>query len=442
MLERSWQRALRCPSACEATVAARALNVPTVSRVPSVRTMTHRQRNHVTDLRGVSRMAIDATSGLVDLVESLQKRIASGPAKAGGPIVEGAIHGISDLVYGTIRGVTRVVGSGIDAVLEQLSPLLGSMESSRSRDALVAALNGVLGDYLVETHNPLALDMQFRRAGRVLELTPAALAAAISAPRKQLLVLAHGLCMNDLQWLRDGHDHGAALARDLGLTPVYLRYNTGLHISTNGAAFAQRLEALVGAWPEPPDTLVFIGHSVGGLMARSAFHYGTAAGHTWPRKLRKLVFLGTPHHGAPLERGGQWIDVLLGATPYTEPFRRLGRARSAGITDLRHGCLLDEDWQGRDRFAHGEDQRRPLPLPEGVACFAIAGHLGAGKDEKKEHLLGDGLVPIASALGQHPDPRFRLDFAPTRQWIAHDTGHLDLLSSPAVYAHIRDWLQS
>ncbi len=403
--------------------------------------MPAHQRNHVTDLRGVSRMAIDATTGLVDLVEALQTRIARKPAKAGGPLVEGAIRGITSLVYGTIRGVTRAVGSGIDGVLAQLGPLLGNLESSRGREALLAALNGVLGDYLVETHNPLALDMQLRRDGKAIELETTALAASLETASRHLVVLVHGLCLNDLQWQRNEHDHGAALARDLGVTPVYLRYNTGLHISTNGKAFAQRLESLVAAWPGTLESLAIVGHSMGGLVARSAVHHAAETGQRWPRKLRKLVFLGTPHHGAPLERGGHWIDVLLGVTPYTEPFRRLGRARSAGITDLRHGCLLDEDWQGRDRFAHGADMRRPVPLPKDVACFAIAAHLGKGTDEIKQHLLGDGLVPIQSALGRHPDPRFDLGFPPERLWIAHETSHLDLLSSPAVYHHVRDWIR-
>jgi pimeloyl-ACP methyl ester carboxylesterase len=402
--------------------------------------MHARHRNHVTDLRGVSRMAIDATTGLVDLVEALQTRIAQKPAKAGGPLVEGAIHGITSLVYGTIRGVTRAVGSGIDTVLAQLGPPLGNMESSGGREALLAALNGVLGDYLVETHNPLALDMQLRRDGKALELEPAALAAGLGPVSRNLVVLAHGLCLNDLQWQRDGHDHGAALVRDLDVTPVYLRYNTGLHISINGRTFAQRLEGLVAAWPGAIESLAIIGHSMGGLLARSAVQYATESGLRWPRNLGKLIFLGTPHDGAPLERGGHWIDVLLGATPYTEPFRRLVRARSAGITDLRHGCLLDEDWQGRDRFAHAADPRRPVPLPAGVACFAIAAHLGKGTDEIKEPLLGDGLVPIASAFGRHPDPRFNLDFPPERCWVAHETSHLDLLSRPEVYRHIRDWI--
>jgi hypothetical protein len=114
--------------------------------------------------------------------------------------------------------------------------------------------------------------------------------------------------------------------------------------------------------------------------------------------------------------------------------------RSAGITDLRHGCLLDEDWKGRSRFAHGADPRTPVPLPAHTACYAVAAHLGRHSDELKEQLLGDGLVPIASALGHHADPRFVLDFPAGHTWIAHETGHLDLLSKPAVYRRVREWL--
>jgi pimeloyl-ACP methyl ester carboxylesterase len=156
----------------------------------------------------------------------------------------------------------------------------------------LAALNGVLGDHLADTANPLALKMQFR-----LRNMP-------QNSGGRIVVLIHGLCMSDLQWTRRDHDHGAALARDFGYTPVYLSYNSGLHISTNGRALAESLEALITQWPAPVEDFVIIGHSMGGLVARSACHYGEEADHLWRRKLRKLVFLGTPHHGAPLERIG------------------------------------------------------------------------------------------------------------------------------------------
>jgi len=385
-------------------------------------------------------MAIDATNGLVDLVEALHTSIARTSAGLGGPIVASAVHGIPRLVYGSIRGVARGVGSGIDAVLAQLAPLLGEMESSRGREALVAALNGVLGDHLDATGNPLAIAMRLRRNGKALELKREALAAADPLPTAKVVVLIHGLCMNDWQWNRAGHDCGVALARDLQFTPVYLHYNTGLHVSTNGRAFAEVLEALVAAWPVPISELVIVAHSMGGLVARSALHSGTAAKHAWPRMLRKLVMLGTPHHGAPMERGGHWIDVLLEATPYTAPFGRLGRIRSAGITDLRHGSMLDEDWDHQDRFARSRHKPCALPLPANVDCCTIAASIAKKSGDLAERLLGDGLVPLASALGKHKDPGRQLAFPKDRQWIGHGMNHLDLLDRKEVYAQIRRWL--
>jgi hypothetical protein len=53
------------------------------------------------------------------------------------------------------------------------------------------------------------------------------------------------------------------------------------------------------------------------------------------------------------------VDLILGVSAYTAPLARLGKIRSAGITDLRYGNLVDEDWAGRDRFAGGGDRRNP-----------------------------------------------------------------------------------
>ncbi len=412
-------------------------------------------------------MAVDATSGITGLVQALQARIARTPTQVAGPVIGGTINGITDLGYDGVRGVTRAVGSGLDAVLRQLERALASASGepagddvaapARGRDALVAALNGVLGDYLEETHNPLAIRMGFRKGGVALAIDAAGLAAAFPTSRPHLVVLLHGLCMNDLQWTRDtldglSHDHGASLARDLDVTPLYLHYNSGRHISINGREFALLLESLVAAWPVPVERLTLLGHSMGGLVARSAVQCAEEAGLGWRQRLAAMVFLGTPHHGAPLERGGQWIDGLLLATGYTAPFSRLGRVRSAGITDLRHGSVRDGDWRGRNRFAHGEDTRTPRPLPQGVACHAVAATLGDGSAlNARLHrdgaalgdcaaLPGDGLVPVASALGQHAAERFTLGFAAGDCWVASATGHLDLLSSRAVYARVHAWL--
>jgi hypothetical protein len=246
--------------------------------------------------------------------------------------------------------------------------------------------------------------------------------------------------MNDAGWCREGHDHGAALERDLGLTAVHVLYNSGRHVSTNGRELAGLLEAFLRDLPVPPGDAAIVAHSMGGLVARSALHYAREAGFAWPRLVRTVVFLGTPHHGAPLERLGNLFQAALGATPYSQPFARLGKVRSAGITDLRHGSLLDEEWQGHDRFGRHGDPRHPLPLPGGVAFCAVAGTTAEEAAGRSGRLPGDGIVPVASALGHHDDPERTLCFGPGRTWVAPATNHFDLLGRREVYERIRAWV--
>ncbi|MBS1110345.1 MAG: hypothetical protein H6Q88_2337, partial [Anaeromyxobacteraceae bacterium] len=138
------------------------------------------------------------------------------------------------------------------------------------------------------------------------------------------------------------------------------------------------------------------------------------------------------------ERLGNWVNVVLGAAPFTGPLARLPRIRSAGVTDLRHGSLLDEDWRGRDRFVRGPDRRRHVPLPPGVKCLAVA---ASASKRPGAVLRGDGLVPVDSALGRHPDPARTLALPASGRFIAWGAGHLDLLDRPDVYAHLRDWMR-
>lgn len=398
--------------------------------------MARKTHVHLSDLVGLNRLATDVTVELTDLAEALHNNIAGSPGIRGTPMQE-RTSGIAGLVYESVREVTKLVRGTTDVILAQPVPILDE-RSSQEREAVLAALNGMMGDYLAATDNPLAISMRLRRNGQPLTLEKKALSAAVPRPRDKLLVLVHGLCMNDLQWTRKDSDFGAALSRDLGYTTIHLHYNSGLHTSANGRAFAALIETLLQQWPEPLKEFGILAHSMGGLVSRSAYYYGMAAGQAWPQHLRKLVFLGTPHHGALLERGGNWVNVCLGLSPYTAPFARLGKLRSAGITDLRYGNLLDEDWQGFDRFEHVGDLRRPVPLPEGVGCYAIAANVG----KKAGDLFGDGMVPVNSALGRHEDPRLTLSFAPSRQWVGYGMNHWDLLSQPAVYKQIRRWIAS
>ena len=399
------------------------------------------------DLRGAASLTTDAVAGLISLVEAMHARIASlprPPGAAASPLDDEHTRGITGLVYETVRGVTHVVGGSAEALLGWLGPTLTAPDPHQppraEREAVVAALNGLLGDHLAATDNPLAIAMSFRQAGRQLVAERLAMRARLVTASPRLLVLLHGLCMNDLHWQRAGHDHGEALARELGYTPIYLHYNSGLSVSTNGRILAQLMERLYDAWPVPIERLVMLGHSMGGLVARSAIHHGTLiqrGGLRWPTRVNDLVCLGTPHQGAPLEVAGHGIELLLGAAPYAAPLARLGKLRSAGIQDLRHGNIVS----GRvgDDGTHAQPQ---VGLPSTTRCYAVAASLGpaAGNSTVKAKLPGDGLVPVASALGRHGAPDRRLAFAEDRQAVVHETGHLDLLSSAQVFGLLRQWL--
>ena len=405
---------------------------------------------HLSDLHGYSRLVIDATLGVTDLVQAMHHNILRLPlpfdraSAAPGRGVHGTgyteLQQTSGLIYGAIKRITCMVGGGLDTALAHLQPELEHLDSSSQRMTILSILNGVLGDHMTTKNNPLTITMGWRHAGQLLTLTPQALSAAIAQPGPRLLVMLHGHCMNELQWTHEGHNHGEVLARHNGFTPVYLRYNTGLHVSQNGRAFADMLEQLVKAWPVEVQEICVLGYSMGGLVARSAFYYGAQAGHGWMPRVRKLLFVGTPHHGSMLEQAGNLVDVALEASPYSEALARLGKIRSAGTTDLRHGNLIDEDWAGRDRFAPGADPRQPLPLPSGVQCFAIAAMISKQHNDLSGKLMGDGLVPLKSALGQHPEPRRALHLPKDRQKVFYGLSHLGLLGSPAVCAQLQTWI--
>ncbi len=394
----------------------------------------------VSDLHGLARLATDATLGVTDLVEAVHAGIARPWRRRDAPDAA-RTRGITGLVYAGIRGLTRGIGGGAAAALERLVPHADAIEPTPARLAALAALNAVFGDRLTADGNPLALPMRLHRAdGCPLPMrAPAPVAANLPAgPR--VLILVHGLGLHDGHWRHAGHDYGALLARTRGYTPLYLRYNTGLHVAANGRALAELLEVLQSQWPLPIESLAIVAHSMGGLVARSACHHAERAGYAWRSRLRVLVCLGTPHHGAPLERAGLGAQRLLAALPFAAPFARLARLRSAGITDLRHGNLLESDAGEADRFADAADRRTPVPLPQDVRCHAIAASVGTRRGGLAARLLGDGLVPLDSALGRHPQRARRLAFPRSRQWVAQGIGHFDLLGDGAVAERLQRWL--
>lgn len=390
-------------------------------------------------VRGLGRLVFDAVEGVTTIVEGMHRNISPTQSVLR-PSQEGRTGGITGLVYRSIQLVNSGLRGGFDAALVPLESLAKHRNLSPAEETSLAILNGVVGDHLEASGNPLALSMRFRINGRALDLDAQSLRAALPNASGKLLLVVHGLCMNDLQWTRDGYNHADELAREQGYTPVYLHYNSGRHISVNGRAFATLLEALTAHWPAPLEELCLLTHSLGGLVARSACHYGAAGNHSWLKRLRKIVFLGTPHHGAPLERHGNKLQTFIGITPYSAPLARLGMLRSAGVTDLRYGNLLDEDWQSHDRFKPVADCRAKLPLPAGINCYAAAVTTGLRRGDLKDRLLADGLVPLHSALGQHRDADRCLIFPAAQQWIGHSMNHWDLLHRREVYEQLRRWL--
>lgn len=391
--------------------------------------MSTTSRSQIPSFRGAARMVVDGAEATVDVVEKMHRTIQMRPGPLGVSDID-RTRGITGFVYRCVRGGIRLVGQAVDAGLAPLATLPAEDESSRALDAYRSAANGVYGDYLLRTRNPLAIDMSLRYRGRLVDpRNPTCVLEQHGdvKPASKLLVLVHGLCMNDHQWNRDGHDHGAALSDELGYLPLYLRYNSGLHIASNGRSLAELLETLIGNLRTPLEEIAIVGHSMGGLVARSACHHGRAAGHAWPDHLRKLVFLGTPHHGAPLERVGHGLDLVMKLSPYSMPITRLSKARSAGITDLRHGEITAA--------------ARHVPLPSGVKCYAAAAVRATKRGPLSARLVGDGLVPLDSALGRHRDVTRTLAIPKHRQWVGYNMGHRELLNHAGVYAQLQAWLQ-
>ncbi len=408
--------------------------------------LSRNPRKHLqtSDIRGIAQLATLAAAGVIHIAEGVHHSVLKTFGVPGSQAT-GKTRGITGLVYRSIHDGTQLLGKGVDTLLATLQPLFESADNAGPetprREAVLAALNGVIGDRLAAVNNPLATPMTLRYRGE--ELNRQALPQIPEATGKVLLLI-HGLCMNDLQWHTQHEacvvDHGEALASALGYTPVYLCYNSGLHTSQNGHALSDQLELLLAYWPTPIEELTVVAHSMGGLLARGAFHYARQEALRWPDHLKNIVFLGTPHHGVPLEKAGNWLDIILGSTPYTTPFTALGKLRSAGITDLRYGHILDEDWHGHDQFQRRPDTRQAVPLPKGVACYTVAATTAASRSTLANRLIGDGLVPLYSALGRHDDVQRNLAFAETSKWIAYRMNHMELLSSPKVTRQMVHWL--
>lgn len=309
----------------------------------------------------------------------------------------------------------------------------------RNLENAIAILNGAVGDYLQRTHNGLAIELGLVKDGARVATDPASLARAYPAATGRLVLLVHGMMSDEGVWsFPDGSDYGSLLARDLGYTPIYLRYNSGLAIADNGAALSALLDTLVKAWPVPVEELLLIGHSLGGLVVRSACQVANeAGGPRWLPLVRKAVYVATPHLGAPLERAGRVLNRVLHRVPdpTTRLVAQIADLRSDGIKDLGDADLRHADRARRGLQLGLRDPRHPVPLLPGIEHHLVAGTLT--NYAWLTTLFGDTIVPLQSATG---GGRVASDaLPPERVKVLPGMTHVGLAHDPAVYAQIHAW---
>jgi pimeloyl-ACP methyl ester carboxylesterase len=401
------------------------------------------------------------------VVERSVRRFASfEPARSTARVVTGVQLAISGRVFQSIRlvnGITRFAVNGVSDVaeaglalsqapeqLELETPMRSTAAGTASwyLDYLQSSLNGFWGDYLSGRSNRLALGMTLRHHGRPLPIDPASLAAAYPDPTKKVCVFVHSLASTEWLWSLSSQAHygdpdvtfGTRLRDDLGFTPIYLRYNTGRHISENGRALATLLGEVLDAYPVPIEEIVLVGHSMGGLVVRSAAHYARENDEPWVARLRHVACIGGPHLGAPLEKAVNLLTGLLrkvDAAGAQVPAALLD-SRSAGVKDLRYGYTVDEEWAGRDPDEVFADARRNLPLVDGVGYYFLAATISRDPEHPLGQLLGDLLVRLPSALGAAPEPARGIDFS--SGGVFPGMNHVHIANHPDVYDALRDLL--
>jgi hypothetical protein len=392
----------------------------------------------------LGKLAGRGMAGIASLAEELHQAVFRRSAIAAGPPVRVIHDGVAGVAYKGVRALNSAIGQTAGAGLAAVQGGEDRLADSTAGSLALGALSGFHGDLLHQDGNELAIEMALRQRGADLELNRSALAAAFPEATPRLAVFVHGLCETDeAWWLFGGRSdcYGSRLQRDLGFTPLYLRYNTGLHVSDNGRRLSQLLAEVADAWPTEISEMVLLGHSMGGLVLRSACHYGEHSEEDWVGDVRHVFCLASPHLGAPLEKAANVAGWLLGRLPETRPLARILNGRSEGIKDLRFGYLVEEDWQEGDPDALLEDNRHHIPFLETANYYCVSATLSRDPHHPLGHLVGDLLVRYPSATGQGARGEripFELDSG------HHHAGgltHFHVLNDAEVYRQIHAWLE-
>ena len=389
-------------------------------------------------LEGLAQLASTSLSGIHELIQMIHRELlfnTLGMSDQQSRYFQ-AIPRVERLYQLSYQALQRYgyyfLAPGLRQIIERF-PSLHHKALTPQLHYLIGALNGVLGDYLLAQHNPLALAMVlYEHHGRLQQ----------GKLKGKVVIFIHGLCMNHLSWANPNFSGIGAhlLKQPQPGTMLYLNYNTGRRISANGHSLANILEDLLKRNPDITQ-IDLIGHSMGGLVARSALFYGKQNMQSWLGKAGNLVCLGSPHHGAVLERFGFSLQEKLGRFPLISMIGNLVNIRSNGILDLRHGSVRDDDWEYMDmRIGAPDDNRKPAPLPSHVRTFLVAGTVESQNASNKAlKIIGDYLVSVKSALGEHADPRLQLKVPEQHKAVFFGLNHFEIQFHTEVAQRIVEW---
>ena len=388
-------------------------------------------------VEGLAQLATMGVVEVTEIVEAMHREIILRPI---GRFNDNHINkwqgGLTGRIYGTVRQIMLLVGNNLSSGLRVYKSIAKQKSAQPLPDALkklVNVFNGVMGDHLVNNENSLAVPMVlYDKTGR-LHCKPLS---------GRVVILCHGLCMSYLNWHPGDDDSlGEKITNNQSDTTVlYLDYNTGRRISRNGRQFSTLLQDLVDKHPDISQ-IDIVGHSMGGLVARSALFYAKQDRLEWMKRVGNLITLGSPHHGAVLERIGFMVQDIIAKLPFAGSLAHLGDMRSAGIIDLRHGSIRDADWKSlAGRNVLPQDFRHPTRLPSGIKTYFIASALiETHYDSRTTNLVGDGLVSIASALGEDDDEHGL--FVPDgHKAIFYGVSHMNLVNNDRVRDQVVEWL--
>jgi len=438
--------------------------------------------DHINRLKGAKDLVFDAVEEITNLVERMHVLAAkksvrpltlieplSTLTQAVKTVHDSTAMGVYEMIRIINRGVNKMLDAGTGLVINGMGlpdktghdgtdASANTFTTSDEADGGIsgralligqseAIINGLYGDYLSKKENALDLGMHFWHQGKILPVNKNSFKQAFPDAAARICIFVHGLMCTEWVWQIGAEkfygapsvSFGSQLKADLGYTPLFVRYNTGRHISENGRRLLSDLMSqLVDSYPVDIEEIFLVGHSMGGLVSRSAAYYGNDAQAPWIPKLRHIFCVGSPHLGAPLEKAANMLGALLQAfnTAGTQAPAQILNARSAGIKDMRFGYTVDNEWSDKDPDAFLLNNRLNLPLVDGVGYYFIAATITADPDHPLGILVGDMLVRVASAAGRTADPDRRIPFR--TGLIFSGMNHLHMANHPDVYKVIRD----